>query len=515
MIGIRRAGGGWKVSLTLKNTLSRCLISFLECGVDENLQEIYETILLHSASYQGTPEIVETLLDHGAKLNAKNHWGESVLHAVSRGTQDSQGGVSVAKLLLDRGVDVNTRREDECTPLLLASYLGKLEMVRLLLDHGAEANVEAKEGLKLLHAVALGSFESQEDGVRIAELLLKHGAEVDAQSEDHWTPLHVACRHGKLEMVRLLLDHGAEVNAETVDGEKPLRFLSYGNYRSQEDGVRVAHLLLERGADINTRCNDHSTLLHAASYSGNVEIARLLLDHGADPEANAEGDRGDKPLHQVSAGKYKSPEDGVRVAQLLLERGADISTRRDDDQTPLHVASYFRNVEIVCLFLDHGADPEANAEGSVGEKPLHRVSYGDSEYGSPENGVRVAQLLLERGADVSTRRNDQWTPLHVASHLGEFGIVQVLIDHDAEVDAVDDFGKTPLHEVSQGIYESQEEGVRIAQLLLDHGADVNAKSSAGDTPLTFASRGERPKLAELLLEHAANINVQRPSANSN
>ena len=476
MIGIRHAGGGWKVSLTLKNTFSRCLISFLECGVDENLQEMYETILLHSASYQGTPEIVETLLDHGVNLNAKNHWGESVLHVVSRGRQDSQGGVRVAKLLLDRGMDVNSRRKDECTPLHLASHLGKLEIVRLLLEHGAEVNERDK---------------------------------------DHSTPLHIACHHGTLETVRLLLDHGAEVNAETVDGEKPLFFLSYGEHRSQEDGVRVAHLLLERGADINTRCNDHSTLLHAASYSGNVEIARLLLDRGADPEANAEGDRGDKPLHQVSVGKYKFPEDGVRVAQLLLERGANVNTRRNDDQTPLHVASYFRNVEIVCLFLDHGADPEANAEGSVGEKPLHRVSYGDSEYGSQENGVRVTQVLLERGADVSTRRNDQWTPLHVASHLGEFGIVQVLIDHGAEVDAVDDFGKTPLHEVSQGIYESQEEGVRIAQLLLDHGADVNAKSRAGDTPLILASRSERTKLAELLLEHAANVNVQRPSADSN
>ena len=243
------------------------------------------------------------------------------------------------------------------------------------------------------------------------------------------------------------------------------------------------------------------------------DLVRLLLDHGADPEANAEGDIGEKPLHKVSYGKYRSPEDGVRVAELLLERGADVNTRSNDHWTPLHAASYFGSIEIVRLLLDHGADPEANAEGDIGEKPLHKMSYG--QYRSPEDGVRVAQLLLEHGVDVNTRRQDRRTPLHIASHFGEFEIVQVLIDHSADVDAVDDSDKTPLHDVSEGEYESQEDGVRIAQLLLDHGADVNAKTRTGDTPLTLVACNERPKLSELLLEHAANVSLQRPGANSN
>jgi ankyrin repeat protein len=172
-----------------------------------------------------------------------------------------------------------------------------------------------------------------------------------------------------VEIVRLLLDHGADLEAAGGDmGEKPLHKVSYGKYRSQEDGVRVAQLLLDRGADVNTRRKDHQTPLHVASYFGNVEIVRLLLDHGADLEA-ATGDMGEKPLHQVSYGEYRSQEDGVRVAQLLLDRGADVNTRRKDHQTPLHLASYFGNVEIVRLLLDHGADLEA-AVGDMGAKPL-------------------------------------------------------------------------------------------------------------------------------------------------
>ena len=500
------------MSFTPQDTPSVFDVSTLECGGADNVHDMYETILLHLASYQGTPEILEMLFNYGVKLNAKNHWSETALHVVSRGRQDSQGGARVAKLLLEHGVGVNTRRRDHCTPLHVASCFGKLEIVRLLLDHGADSNAETRLGLKLLHQVSFGMYECQ-DGVRIAELLLTHGAEVDARNKDHWTPLHIACQNGKLEVVRLLLDHGAEVNAETDIGEKPLHKVSYGKYRSQEDGVRVEELLLEHGADVNTRRNDYCTPLHAASYSGNVEIVRLLLDHGADPEANAEGDMGSKPLHNVSCGDYRSQEDGERVTLLLLERGADVNTRRNDHWTPLHIASHLGNIEIVRLLLDHGADPEANAEGYMGSKPLHNVSHG--KYISPEDGARVVQLLLEHGVDVNTRRNDRWTPLHIASHFGRLEIVQVLIDHSADVDSVDDFDKTPLHDVSQGQYESQEDGVRIAQLLLDHGADVNAKSRAGDTPLTLAARNKRPKLGELLLEHAANINLQRPGANSN
>ena len=200
------------------------------------------------------------------------------------------------------------------------------------------------EGLKLLHQVSFGPYECQEDGVRIAELLLKHGAEVDTRDYDYATPLHLAFCHGKLEIVRLFLDHGAEVNAETENGEEPFHKVSHGEYRSQEDGVRVAQLLLERGSDVNTPCKDHWTPLRAASYFGKVGIVRLLLDHGADSEASAEGDMGDKPLHKVSVGELRTQKDGVRVAQLLLERGADANTRRDDHQTPLHAASYFGKV---------------------------------------------------------------------------------------------------------------------------------------------------------------------------
>ena len=135
--------------------------------MDGNVHDVYETILLHSASYQGNPEVVETLLNRAIKLNMKNHWDETVLHLVSRGRQDSRSGVRVAELLLDHGAEVNTRNTDDDTPLHLASYFGKPGIVRLLFDHGADARAENEQGVTLLHHVSYGRYESREDGERV------------------------------------------------------------------------------------------------------------------------------------------------------------------------------------------------------------------------------------------------------------------------------------------------------------------------------------------------------------
>jgi ankyrin repeat protein len=108
----------------------------LEHGMDVNAQDNNHNSPLHSASYGGNLEIARLLVNHGAQTDAMNDQGETPLHEVSHGEYESQAdGVDLAVLLLEDGVDVNAQDNEGLTPLHLASWCGKLELARLLLEH--------------------------------------------------------------------------------------------------------------------------------------------------------------------------------------------------------------------------------------------------------------------------------------------------------------------------------------------------------------------------------------------
>src|SRR6266702_5258325 len=482
----------------------------LERGANVNEQDKNSATPLDLASYYKKPESLRVLLDHSAKVNTETDFGETVLHGVSCVKYESQEErVHAAQPLLERSMDVNAQRKDDWTPLHIASYHGKFEVVRLLLDHGAAANAETNNGDNPLHKVCGNSqVKSLEDSVRVARLLLERGVDVNVQSKHKWTPLHFASHYGKPDIVRLLLDHGANANAESENGDNPLHKVCGNSQDKSQDGVRVARLLLEHSVDVNLQLKHTWTSLHFASTYGKRAIVQLLLDHGAN--ANAESENGDNPLYKVCGNSQsKSQEDGVRVARLLLERGVDVNAQRKDKWTPLHLASRNGNPGIIRLLLDHGAN--ANTVSENGDNPLHKVC-GNSEDKSQEDGVHIVRLLLERGVDVNAQPKHKWTPLHFASYYGKLETVRLLLDHGAEVSVETDNGDNPLHKVSQGTYASEDAGVDVARLLLEHGADVNAKARSGGTPIDSATRHQRFKLAQLLLENAVNVHAQTPQA---
>ena len=140
------------------------------------------------------------------------------------------------------------------------------------------------------------------------------------------------------------------------------------------------------------------TPLHSASWYGRFDIAGLLLDHGA--TSNSKDDFSRTPLHLVAGGIYNVEQDRVRVVHLLLERGADVNARDEGDATPLNWASFGGKIAIVRVLLDHGA--AVDSKGYQDRTPLHSVAEGRCLYPDSEgDGIGIAQLLMEHGADIS------------------------------------------------------------------------------------------------------------------
>jgi len=186
----------------------------------------------------------------------------------------------------------------------------------------------------------------------------------------------------------------------------------------------VKLLVTEYPEDVNAQSpDDNSTPLHQASDRGHAEIARVLLERGADP--NAQNNNGWSPLHRASDGGY------AEVVRVLIGYGADVSARDAQGWTPLHWASDRGYVGVTRVLLEHSADPTARDE--QGWTPLHRAS--------DQGHVELARVLLERGADVAAPDKYGWTPLRHTTHKGRTEVARILLAYGAGAMARDERGQ--------------------------------------------------------------------------
>ncbi|CRK19861.1 hypothetical protein BN1723_011991, partial [Verticillium longisporum] len=223
----------------------------------------------------------------------------------------------------------------------------------------------------------------------------------------------------------------------------------------------LAELIPTHTMTIDEADGNGRTMLTWAAQNGHVDIVQLLLDKGAD--VNAQGLWHGSGLHGPSykGGEYgnalyaASCEGHAEIVQLLLNKGADVNAQGGKYGNALYAASIRGNVEIAQLLLDKGAD--ANAQGGEYGNALYAASY--------EGHAEIVQLLLNKGADVNAQGGKYGNALYAASIRGNVEIAQLLLD------------------------KGQTGNVEIVQLLLDKGADVQRLDSLGRTPLFLAARG--------------------------
>jgi len=206
--------GNTPLALAVQNGQVAAVALLLEHGANANASLRSGSTLLHDAAMRDYPDIASLLLDHGADIEA----GERGSRMSPLAQAAFSGSTETAAVLLQRGASVGVRCWEGETPLHLAAKRGHVEVVRLLLDHGADID----EAGNASHATALhcAVMKSQ---VEVGGLLLQRGADPNKKDEPGYAPLHWAAREGNALLVQRLLEHGADANALDRHGRSPVQ----------------------------------------------------------------------------------------------------------------------------------------------------------------------------------------------------------------------------------------------------------------------------------------------------
>ena len=307
---------------------------------------------IHDAAGTGDLERVRTLLAADPRTLADTAWtaARTPLHAAIRGRH-----VEVVRYLVERGADVNARDRDGASALNYAAWWGPAEVVALLVDGGADVRTDVDgRGRSPLHMAAL------RDQAGIAALLIARGASVDGHHPDGYTPLHIAVSRGQPAVVRALLDGGADPDARwrSFGIQTPLLLAARRGDREMVD------LLLARGADPERRTPDGSSVLRAAIERGDSAVVEALLARGPDL-SQRDSLRGMTLLHRAAV--YGR----TGIALRLLDLGADVNARDFEGRTPLDCARRHAHPPAAALLRSRGG-VAATGEEAFGPSPLLR-----------------------------------------------------------------------------------------------------------------------------------------------
>lgn len=468
--------------------------------MQKNYVEIgYQSDLMKACWTKDIEQVRKLLAENPDSLWQVEETGDTVLHFAARRRRD----IAIFQLLLSQGMDVHVVNKSGETVFHIAAAANNYDLVKYLLDKncftadsltatGEAESVEMHETKIVfnknphtaLHIAAEKGFKD------IAELLLEHGADVNLQDGKGDTSLHYAARNFDAEMICFLVKKGADVNARnranftpaaTALWNIPLKdtpdffaadcqkqalqrktpdliyrtllklgaketsdvLLAAAAQSSREEciykSLKVVKILKELLEKHSFSADDLNMSLIAAVSESEYDswpanTIKLLLKHGAKPVDKVEG-------AELNALQISVIQEKIPCFRLLLKAGADITVRNEKGESLLMTAAKFQRVKILKVLHSEFGFPadEVNFDGVSPLLAALRRMYSESSL------TNIVKYLLENGAEVNRRiAENGMTPLHLACKLNCLKIVKILLEYGADKDMKNHDGKTPV-----------------------------------------------------------------------
>ena len=451
-----------------------------------------DTALIVAIRTKKNIEILQYLVSNGADVNYKTPEGKSVLEfalndkptlefLLKSGARVNPRIIAknfyicenneVLRLLIANGANINARGEFGETPLKRIIGFAKFDTIKNLLDLGADINIPNEFGdTVLMDAV------TNEDP-KITALLLKRGAALIINSGNERygdTALMKAAGKGNIEIVKMLVGNGAKVNLKNNMDETPLM-------RAVEH-PEIVQYLISKGANVNAVSYNGDTAYTLAvqkaelyknipGYQKSVEVLKKHKNN-----INARNKDGKTPL--IAA--FTKPD----KLKMLIKQGADVNLPDLNGRTPLMTAVYPVQHESIKILLGAGADP--NLHSKDGRTAL--MTHIDN----PE----TTELLIKYNADVNAQDKFGRTPLWYVTVFNKFDVFKVLIKHKANPNIIDKRGSTVL------MVAAVNGRTEMVKILLENGAakTINVKDNKGKTAINYAKTKE---IVDLLKKYGA------------
>ncbi|XP_053963428.1 rabankyrin-5 [Anastrepha ludens] len=504
------------------------------CGLNLIARKTGDTALHVICKYspvETDPEVFTSILSIGKKIlalnpniNIQNAEGETPIHlAVMSGNNEM---LDMLLPLPNLDINLQTRNEETALELCLLNKTIAPQLPTTLLKLGANANpIKGSTQDNLLQILAKESLEE-------SAIFLADHADVNHVNGEGLTALHIATKKNLSNLVAKLLQVGTNpsiqchlshmsspihlgVEANAVDAIKKfvnhklisstLKEIPDFNCKDENEdtplslsiNLKRSHLvpiLIDGGADVNARNGQDMALLHQAILNNDTETAILLLQYGADP--NCLTGNQESPLQLAI--QHNMPQ----VVDTLCAKGVSLSCFSNNTKdSPLWMSLELENEDIAQILLRHGVDTDCwhTGPGNCLQTLLHRAI--------DEKKESIAIFLIKSQCDIDSPRhpgpNDEGgdeanlkaSPLHLCCHCGFTKVLQALIDHGANVNALDINNQTPIHIAVRNHQE------KIVSILLCHpNIDLKIRDNDGNTPFAQALIVRNHKAAKRILE---------------